>query len=148
VSAVGFGCLSFASFYGATSEGESLRALAGALDLGVDFWDTANIYGNGLSETLIGRFLAEGVAVLGVDPEQPEVGLHRETPAERLVDHDLRAGGQRGLVTGRNLRGGDVAGKGAILGHRLWTELTESTEFQREGAAIRSILFIRSEITF
>ncbi len=59
VSAVGFGCMSFAGFYGPATEAESLRALARALELGVDFWDTANVYGAGLSETLIGKFLAQ-----------------------------------------------------------------------------------------
>jgi aryl-alcohol dehydrogenase-like predicted oxidoreductase len=59
VSAVGFGCMSFGGFYGPTTEGETMRALAQALEIGVDFWDTANVYGDGLSETLIGKFLAE-----------------------------------------------------------------------------------------
>jgi len=59
VSAVGFGAMSFGGFYGPTNEAESLRTLAGALELGVDFWDTANVYGNGLCEQLIGKFLAE-----------------------------------------------------------------------------------------
>jgi len=59
VSAVGFGAMSFGGFYGPTNESESLRALARALDLGVDFWDTANVYGDGLCERVIGRFLAE-----------------------------------------------------------------------------------------
>jgi aryl-alcohol dehydrogenase-like predicted oxidoreductase len=55
VSAVGFGCMSFGGFYGPTNEAESMRAL----DLGVDFWDTANVYGDGLCEQVIGKFLAE-----------------------------------------------------------------------------------------
>ena len=59
VSAVGFGCMSFGGFYGPTTESETMRALARALELGVDFWDTANVYGEGLSETMIGKFLAE-----------------------------------------------------------------------------------------
>jgi aryl-alcohol dehydrogenase-like predicted oxidoreductase len=59
VSAVGFGAMSFGGFYGPTNEGESLRTLAGALDLGVDFWDTANVYGDGLCEQVISKFLAE-----------------------------------------------------------------------------------------
>ncbi|RBP09836.1 aryl-alcohol dehydrogenase-like predicted oxidoreductase [Roseiarcus fermentans] len=59
VSAVGLGCMSFGGFYGAASEDESLRTLARALELGVDFWDTANVYGDGVSETVIGKFLAE-----------------------------------------------------------------------------------------
>jgi aryl-alcohol dehydrogenase-like predicted oxidoreductase len=58
VGAVGFGAMSFGGFYGATTESESLATLARALDLGVDFWDTANVY-EGLCETLIGKFLAE-----------------------------------------------------------------------------------------
>jgi aryl-alcohol dehydrogenase-like predicted oxidoreductase len=55
VSAVGFGCTSFGGFYGPTSESETMRAL----DLGDGFWDTANVYGEGVSETMIGKFLAE-----------------------------------------------------------------------------------------
>jgi len=45
VPAVGFGCMSFGGFYGATNEADSMRTLARALELGVDFWDTANVYG-------------------------------------------------------------------------------------------------------
>ena len=59
VSAVGFGAMSFGGFYGPTTESDSLRTLAGALDLGVDFWDTANVYGDGLCEQVIAKFLAE-----------------------------------------------------------------------------------------
>jgi aryl-alcohol dehydrogenase-like predicted oxidoreductase len=51
--------MSFGGFYGPTNEAESMRALAKALDLGVDFWDTANVYGDGLCEQVIGKFLAE-----------------------------------------------------------------------------------------
>ena len=57
VSEVGLGCMSFAGFYGATSEQEAHQTLATALDLGIDFLDTANIYGMGLSETIIGNFI-------------------------------------------------------------------------------------------
>ncbi len=59
VSAVGFGCMSFGGFYGPTNEVELMQTLARALDLGVDFWDTANVYGDGLCEQVIGKFLAE-----------------------------------------------------------------------------------------
>jgi aryl-alcohol dehydrogenase-like predicted oxidoreductase len=57
VSAIGLGCMSFAGFFGVTDEGESHRCLAAALDLGITFWDTANVYGPGLSEQVIGNFL-------------------------------------------------------------------------------------------
>jgi aryl-alcohol dehydrogenase-like predicted oxidoreductase len=59
VSSVGFGAMSFAGFYGATDEATSLQTLGAALDLGVDFWDTADVYGMGLSETIIGKFFRE-----------------------------------------------------------------------------------------
>ncbi len=59
VSAVGFGAMSFGGFYGPTNETESMLTLARALELGVDFWDTANVYGDGLCEQVIGKFLAE-----------------------------------------------------------------------------------------
>jgi aryl-alcohol dehydrogenase-like predicted oxidoreductase len=51
--------MSFGGFYGPTNEAESMQTLARALDLGVDFWDTANVYGDGLGEQIIGKFLAE-----------------------------------------------------------------------------------------
>jgi aryl-alcohol dehydrogenase-like predicted oxidoreductase len=59
VSAVGFGAMSFGGFYGPTNETDSMRTMARALELGVDFWDTADVYGDGLCERLIGKFLAE-----------------------------------------------------------------------------------------
>lgn len=57
VSEIGLGCMSFAGFYGPTTEREAHQTLAAALDLGIDFLDTANIYGNGLSEEVIGSFI-------------------------------------------------------------------------------------------
>ena len=59
VSAVGLGCMSFGGFYGPTDEATSLRTLAAALDHGVDFWDTADVYGAGLSETILGKFFGQ-----------------------------------------------------------------------------------------
>lgn len=57
VSEVGLGCMSFAGAYGATSEKEAHDTLAKALDLGVDFLDTSNVYGLGVSENIIGTFV-------------------------------------------------------------------------------------------
>jgi aryl-alcohol dehydrogenase-like predicted oxidoreductase len=47
VSAVGFGAMSFGGFCGPTNEAASMRTMAKALDLGVDFWDTANVVAMG-----------------------------------------------------------------------------------------------------
>ncbi|MEM1378797.1 MAG: aldo/keto reductase [Pseudomonadota bacterium] len=57
VGAVGLGAMSFGGIYGATDEAESHATLKAALDLGVTHIDTANIYGMGVSETVIGTFL-------------------------------------------------------------------------------------------
>lgn len=57
VSAVGLGCMGMSYAYGPTDEGESLAALHRALDLGVNFWDTADMYGDGKNEELVSNVL-------------------------------------------------------------------------------------------
>lgn len=57
VSAIGLGCWSFAGSYGPTTEAEAHNTLSAARDLGVDFLDTANVYGMGVSERIIGAYL-------------------------------------------------------------------------------------------
>ena len=59
VGAIGLGCWSFAGAYGPTSLEESHRTLARSLELGIDFLDTANVYGNGVSEEVIGAFIRD-----------------------------------------------------------------------------------------
>ncbi|WP_282607009.1 aldo/keto reductase [Pelagibius sp. Alg239-R121] len=59
VSAIGLGCWSFAGAYGPTDTAETHATLAKALDLGIDFLDTANVYGNGVSEQAIGAFIKD-----------------------------------------------------------------------------------------
>ncbi len=60
VSEIGLGCLSFAGFYGPSDKKEAHTTLAKARDLGIDFLDTANVYGMGASEEIIGSFLKSG----------------------------------------------------------------------------------------
>src|SRR3984893_2847933 len=55
VSAVGFGAMSLAGVYGPADDSESVKTLRRALDLGVTFFDTADIYGDGRSERLLGQ---------------------------------------------------------------------------------------------
>jgi aryl-alcohol dehydrogenase-like predicted oxidoreductase len=57
VTAVGFGCMGMSEFYGASDEASSLDLLRHAIDIGVTFWDTADMYGVGANERLVGRAL-------------------------------------------------------------------------------------------
>ncbi len=59
VSVVGIGAMSFAGVYGNATVEESHAVLAAALDMGIDHIDTANVYGLGRSEEIIGSFLAK-----------------------------------------------------------------------------------------
>lgn len=57
VSAVGLGCMGMSDFYGPSDEAKSIETLRHALDTGVRFWDTADMYGVGHNEELVGRGL-------------------------------------------------------------------------------------------
>ena len=58
VSAQGLGCMGMSEFYGHTDWDESVATIRRALDLGVTFLDTADIYGAGHNEVLVGRAIA------------------------------------------------------------------------------------------
>ena len=57
VSAIGFGCQEVGGGYGDIDEREFARAVAHALEVGIDLFDTAEAYGNGASEEALGRAL-------------------------------------------------------------------------------------------
>jgi aryl-alcohol dehydrogenase-like predicted oxidoreductase len=60
VGALGLGCMGMSEFYGASDDAQSLKTLQRALELGVNFWDTADTYGFGHNESLLGQFVAQG----------------------------------------------------------------------------------------
>ena len=57
ISAIGLGCMSMSHAYGVPDDEESIATLNLALDLGINFWDTADVYGNGKNEELISKVL-------------------------------------------------------------------------------------------
>ena len=58
LSAIGLGCMSMSHAYGVPDDPESIETLHLALDLGINFWDTADVYGNGKNEELISNVLS------------------------------------------------------------------------------------------
>jgi aryl-alcohol dehydrogenase-like predicted oxidoreductase len=79
VSRLGLGCMGMSYAYGATDDTESIATVHRALDLGITFLDTADLYGFGANEELIGRaikdrrdevFLATKFGIVG-DPTRP-----------------------------------------------------------------------------
>lgn len=100
VSALGLGCMGMSQAYGDADPAESERTLHRALDLGITFLDTANVYGMGHNESLIGRVLKErrqafvlatkfGISVgekgmRGVNGRPEQVALRCEESLQRL----------------------------------------------------------------
>jgi aryl-alcohol dehydrogenase-like predicted oxidoreductase len=90
VSAQGLGCMGMSEAYGQSDWDESIATIRRALDLGVTFIDTADIYGSGHNEVLVGR---------GISGRRGEVQLATKFGIDRSGGDDQRViRGERGYV--------------------------------------------------
>ncbi len=80
VSALGLGCLSFGGTFGPTTEADSLSTLDAAWEAGITLLDTANKYGEGISETVIGKWLK----ATGHRPHIATKAAFTDDPARRI----------------------------------------------------------------
>jgi aryl-alcohol dehydrogenase-like predicted oxidoreductase len=94
VSAIGLGCMPMSDVYGTADVAEARATLEAAVDLGVTFWDTAEIYGSGGNEDLIGPVLErhrDDVVIatkFGFAPDGSVAG--RPENARAAIDGSLR----------------------------------------------------------
>ncbi|MBI3615548.1 MAG: aldo/keto reductase [Candidatus Omnitrophica bacterium] len=79
VSEIGFGCWGLGGGWGPADDGQARSALKRALELGVNFFDTAYVYGNGHSEQLLGQVLRENQRPVFVATKVPSKNM--EWPA-------------------------------------------------------------------
>jgi aryl-alcohol dehydrogenase-like predicted oxidoreductase len=90
VSAQGLGCMGMSQSYGPTNWDESLATIDRAFDLGVTFLDTADAYGVGHNEVLVGRAIAG---------RRDQVQLATKTGIDRSMGHDRPVfHGERGYI--------------------------------------------------
>lgn len=85
VSAMGLGCMGMSEFYGETNEAQSIKLIQHAFDLGVNFFDTADIYGFGANERLLGKAL-KGIRSKAIIATKCGILRKKEDPTFRGIN--------------------------------------------------------------
>lgn len=88
IAPIGLGCMGMSEFYGPSDEAQSVAVLERALELGVDHFDTADMYGDGHNELLVGRVLRSAARRSSI-VVATKCGIKRDPndPAKRFVDN-------------------------------------------------------------
>jgi aryl-alcohol dehydrogenase-like predicted oxidoreductase len=87
VACLGYGAMSFAEFYGPTTEENSFAILEACLEAGVNHLDTSNVYGMGRSERAIGQFLADHPGTRDRFHIATKAGIARDADGNRMFDN-------------------------------------------------------------
>jgi aryl-alcohol dehydrogenase-like predicted oxidoreductase len=162
VSEISLGTWAFGGEWGTVSEDDAYAALNRAIDLGVNFLDTADVYGDGRSEKLIGRLLKDRPTTRSSSPPRPGAASTRTPPRAttprtsppsssgasgtsaskpRPPPAPLPADG--GVPSGLHLRGARrVAAGGKIKNHGVSVEKVEEARMALDYPGVKTVQII------
>src|SRR5207247_433019 len=135
VSRQGLGCMGMSEFYGTSDEGEAIATIHRALEVGVTFLDTADMYGVGANEQLVGKARYLGLSEAAASTIRRAQAVHPITALQSGYSLWTRDPEAEILPTVRELGIGFVAysplGRGFLSGRFRSREDLEESDFRR-----------------